>query len=228
MHLKTLCRGLSHFWKGVYRVRILVVSDTHGMWRRIVDAYEFESAEASVDMIIHAGDYIKDLKSVKELLQNEISESHDKEFDDENDNLDEMAVEIEGMGKEGLCVRRVNVTGEIPIFVGVKGNCDGDKYVEGIDFLKIIEFRDKKIIVTHGHKEGVKGGLYTLYCKGLEMEADVVIFGHTHFPVIESDEKLTLMNPGFLVIPKVGMPPTYGIIEYDETTEELKFFIKKL
>lgn len=73
----------------------------------------------------------------------------------------------------------------------VRGNCDfyGDK-----DRLEIIN--DKRIYITHGDLYRVKYQLSTIYYRGKETEADLVIFGHTHTPYYSVDDGITFINPG--------------------------------
>ncbi|MBQ8432160.1 MAG: metallophosphoesterase family protein [Clostridia bacterium] len=94
----------------------------------------------------------------------------------------------------------------------VCGNCDL--------FLRSLpeEFRDEecfclegyRILMTHGHPYQVKGGLGPLLRRAAEVDADAVLFGHTHFPLEQTfpagtrvgagelTRPLTLFNPGSL------------------------------
>ena len=96
--------------------------------------------------------------------------------------------------------------GNIPVY-SVRGNCDtglffGDVYA---DEERIIELNGKRIMLTHGHKYGVKNGLSRLIYAAAERCADIVVFGHTHIPLeiyIDKDNSdilekpLYIMNPG--------------------------------
>lgn len=71
-----------------------------------------------------------------------------------------------------------------PVYA-VRGNCDvftvpgfedaGDDLCLTIDGVKLL--------MTHGHRYGVKGGLGALVSHAVRLEADGVIFGHTHAPL---------------------------------------------
>ena len=76
-------------------------------------------------------------------------------------------------------------------FYAVMGNCDrvGDEE-------KIIEVDGVKILLTHGHLYGVKSSYLRLIYKAKELGVDVVIFGHTHQPIIMQEEEILLLNPG--------------------------------
>lgn len=82
----------------------------------------------------------------------------------------------------------------------VKGNCDySTKYPKE----KIIELKGKRIFITHGDLYGVKNGLNNIYYKGRELEADIVLFGHTHEAIIEKEDNMILMNPGSISLPRL-------------------------
>lgn len=72
----------------------------------------------------------------------------------------------------------------------VLGNCDGG----GTD--EILTIEDCKILLTHGDKYGVKSGLINLSLKAKELGVNVVFYGHTHLPKIESVDGITFINPG--------------------------------
>lgn len=81
----------------------------------------------------------------------------------------------------------------------VAGNCDYSvKYPkEGI-----IEVNGRKIFFTHGDLYGVKSSINNIYYRGRELQADIVLFGHTHEQLIEKEDGITLMNPGSLSLPR--------------------------
>ena len=106
----------------------------------------------------------------------------------------------------------------------VKGNGDyfNTKYKED----EIIEIKNKKIFLTHGHKYNVENGVIKLYYKGLELGADLVLFGHTHIPMIEKEEGIIIMNPGSAFLPRTTERiRTFGILDIDE---EIKTKIIKI
>ena len=51
---------------------------------------------------------------------------------------------------------------------------------------------------------------------------DIVMFGHTHRPLIDIHEDITLINPGSISYPRQeGKKPTYITMEIDENGEAL-------
>lgn len=95
--------------------------------------------------------------------------------------------------------------------VGVRGNCD----VKGEEEL-LIDLAGKKIFICHGHRYGAKGSLNQLFYRGKELEADVVIFGHSHIPFCAQEEGLLLLNPGSVAYPRGGSKASYAILHLEE------------
>ncbi|NLK21150.1 MAG: metallophosphoesterase [Epulopiscium sp.] len=94
----------------------------------------------------------------------------------------------------------------------VGGNCDfGSIHKE-----KIIPIANKKILMTHGHRQDVKWGYDRIGYYGEEKEVDIVLFGHTHMPLIENYGEMLLFNPGSISQPRGIIYPTFGIIEIEE------------
>ena len=83
----------------------------------------------------------------------------------------------------------------------VLGNCDG-----GSGY-KCLEIEKVKFFLTHGHDYGVKSTALPLVLAAQEQGARYALFGHTHIPVIEDVQGITLINPG-----SVGMLSTYCYI----------------
>ncbi|NLZ53549.1 MAG: metallophosphoesterase [Thermoanaerobacteraceae bacterium] len=92
----------------------------------------------------------------------------------------------------------------------VAGNCDSYR-LEPTEI--ILEIQDKKIFLTHGHIYRVKFGYDRLLIRAKEVLADIVVFGHTHFPENTYIDNILFFNPGSTALPKDGGPGTYGILE---------------
>ena len=76
----------------------------------------------------------------------------------------------------------------------VRGNCDFAS--GGLPLWEEFTVLDKKILCTHGHYSYVKYGLGELLRTGRDRGADLVLFGHTHTPLIHYEDGITLFNPG--------------------------------
>lgn len=104
---------------------------------------------------------------------------------------------------------------KIPMY-NVRGNCDFMAF-EPND--KIMATDGVKIFITHGHSYNVKASLRELKVKGHELNAEVVVFGHTHVPVIELDGGMIMLNPG-----SSGQAGTYAVITIENNNARADIF----
>lgn len=88
----------------------------------------------------------------------------------------------------------------------VPGNCDwGSVSTPEI----LTEYNGVRILMMHGHTRNVKASTMSAYYAAKELQAQILLFGHTHQPLVEFDGSLWVMNPGSI---GKGFPPTYGVI----------------
>ncbi|NMM63237.1 metallophosphoesterase [Clostridium sp. P21] len=85
--------------------------------------------------------------------------------------------------------------------INVKGNCDFSVDVPG-EKMQVIG--GKKVFITHGHRYDVKYDLSRIRYKAMEMEADIVLFGHTHVSKIAYEDGIWFVNPGSPGVPRDG------------------------
>lgn len=97
--------------------------------------------------------------------------------------------------------------------VAVVGNCDfGAPGPEE----ELLEVGGRRILLTHGHRYRAKWGLERLFFRGLEVQVNAVVFGHTHVPVATYGEGgLLLFNPGSASHPRAGESATVGLLEVE-------------
>ena len=99
--------------------------------------------------------------------------------------------------------------------LAVRGNCD---VYSKLPLEESLQAEDKSIFITHGHLYGVKSSTERLMYAGVEREADIILFGHTHEGLCEYvDEEcfgrpFYLVNPGSIAQPMYGNP-TFAVIE---------------
>ena len=75
-------------------------------------------------------------------------------------------------------------------------------------------------MLTHGHYYNVSAGLELLKNEAIARGANIVMFGHTHRPLINIDDEVTIINPGSLSYPRQdGRRPSYIIMEIDDKGE---------
>ena len=99
----------------------------------------------------------------------------------------------------------------------VAGNCDwlsSSLIINGSTFEpeaeELITVEGVRILLTHGHTYDVKSSPIRAVYRAVELEADVLIYGHTHVPVeyhllpdrpeglVPVSKPLTIFNPGSL------------------------------
>ena len=99
----------------------------------------------------------------------------------------------------------------------VAGNCDwlsSPLIIGGRDFQpeteELITVEGIRILLTHGHKYDVKSGPTRAIYRAMELEADILVYGHTHIPteyrltpdradhLYGARTPLTVFNPGSL------------------------------
>ncbi len=108
---------------------------------------------------------------------------------------------------------------EANAFYSVRGNCDWFSGYDDTPNERIVFFAGQRILMTHGHAYNVKSGIGALLIRAAAVDADLVLFGHTHEPICEcipagtviGDRTLTrrlyLFNPG-----SVGMDGSFGTL----------------
>lgn len=106
----------------------------------------------------------------------------------------------------------------------VRGNCDFKGIYPGE---RVIEIQGKKIFMCHGDRYGVKYGYNSIFYKGKEVGADIVLFGHSHLPIIEEHDGLILMNPGSVSHGVGKINKTLGFIDLDAKNDPI-IYIKEL
>lgn len=96
--------------------------------------------------------------------------------------------------------------------LGVVGNCDwqGGQTPEDVSCLLVLG--GKRVFFTHGHRYGVKRALDALLHAAKKLEADIVLYGHTHIAYSSYRDGMYVLNPGSLSYPKSG-PPSYGFVD---------------
>lgn len=77
-----------------------------------------------------------------------------------------------------------------------------------------------KVWITHGHNYLVSMGPERIQQEARARGVDIVMFGHTHRPLLVQEEDLITLNPGSLSYPRQeGHKPTYALMEIDKQGE---------
>ena len=102
----------------------------------------------------------------------------------------------------------------------IKGNNDWSR---DLTEEAVISLGGHKIFATHGHKHRVYYGIDILAYAAMQKECDIVLFGHTHVPVIKYESALTFVNPGSLTYPRqVGGKPSYAILNFKDGNLDIR------
>ena len=95
------------------------------------------------------------------------------------------------------------------ITVGIRGNCDSRVDQTLLRF----RFEDSKVLFINGFRcDLIHGDLLTSDL--LEVErGDVLMYGHTHVPMLKRVDGVVYVNPGSIAFPKGDYPASYATME---------------
>lgn len=120
------------------------------------------------------------------------------------------------VGDLGCSLSRMEEIAECPVYA-VSGNCD---FSDELDDEKIAIIEGHRIAMCHGHRHGVKNNLELLITWGMRQEVEMIMFGHTHIPVLLYEQGMTLVNPGSISMPRQEpYRVSYTIMEIDNNNE---------
>lgn len=73
------------------------------------------------------------------------------------------------------------------------------------------------VLLTHGHYYGVNMGIADIKTEAAARGYDIVMFGHTHRPVIDYGKDVIALNPGSISYPRQeGRKPSCIMMETDK------------
>lgn len=91
-----------------------------------------------------------------------------------------------------------------------------------------LEIAGKKVLITHGHYYCVSNGYELLKDEGMARGFDIVMYGHTHRPVVDKSDGIVVINPGSLTYPRQeGRRPSYIMMETNKNGD-MDFVVKYL
>lgn len=100
----------------------------------------------------------------------------------------------------------------VPETYAIRGNSDTRK---NLPEELLLNFCGHTIFMCHGHRYDVKQDLGRLYYRGLELGADILLFGHTHQAICHRKEEVLILNPGSAARPHPGEHPSAAVIELE-------------
>lgn len=96
----------------------------------------------------------------------------------------------------------------------VAGNCDG---FCGLNRDDLFSIEGKKVFLTHGDGYMVSTGLEAIKSRAKQLKAEIILFGHTHRPLIVEEDGMIIINPGSLTYPRQeGRKSTFVVLTVDE------------
>lgn len=97
----------------------------------------------------------------------------------------------------------------------VWGNTDGFEVRASVPEMAELTLEGRRIVVVHGHQLGspTPPGL-----RAMHPTADVIVYGHTHRPLVDRDGCL-VVNPGSAGAARFGIPPSVAILTMDADSE---------
>lgn len=137
-------------------------------------------------------------------------------------------------GKHRNLDRALEAAGKIDMFIHLGDVEGGEDYIDAVvdcekhivagnnDFFSQLPREEefyigtKKAFITHGHSYYVSMEKDRILDEGKTRGADIVMFGHTHYPYFEEKDGITLLNPGSLSYPRQpGRQGSYMIMEIE-------------
>jgi putative phosphoesterase len=183
--------------------RILVISDTHGrkdLFRSIV-----EKEGPACNALVFCGDGAGDFAACMDMAATD--------------------------GAFAACVPSVAAF--------VKGNGDSDRFPvcfnPGNEDVKevcceltiprrqTLSAAGHTVCIVHGHEQGVYYGTTALTEEAGTAGADIILYGHTHI-ACEIRSRIYMVNPGSTSHPRAGTPPSFAVLELEESCVNTVFF----
>ena len=82
---------------------------------------------------------------------------------------------------------------------------------------KELQIGKYRVLITHGHYYYVASGITDIMSEAQARGVDIVMFGHTHVPLIEYGEHVIALNPGSLSYPRQeGRRPSYILMDINK------------
>lgn len=98
--------------------------------------------------------------------------------------------------------------------------CGNNDFFSSLDRDKVVELGKYRIFMSHGHRYGVGYTLDRIIDAAKEEGCNVIMYGHTHIPLIQYEQGMYIINPGSITLPRQeGRKPSYILMELDRFGE---------
>ncbi|QZY55068.1 metallophosphoesterase family protein [Crassaminicella profunda] len=110
-------------------------------------------------------------------------------------------------------------------FLGVWGNVDCNNVKKLLHEKEIIKVNNYHIGIYHGHGTN-KTTIMRAYEAFQGFDVDIIVFGHSHQPIIQTKNKVLLLNPGSPIYKRKERWFSYIILQLEENNidVQLKFW----
>lgn len=116
------------------------------------------------------------------------------------------------LGDYGGCENYIQSITSCPLEM-VSGN--NDLFSE-LSKEKVIKIGYYKVMLTHGHRYGVYNNSHKIKEAAKLRQVDIVMYGHTHVPMIDLNDSVWAINPGSISLPRQkGRIPTFILMDLD-------------
>lgn len=117
------------------------------------------------------------------------------------------------------------------LLIGESAGCPVEMVMGNNDFFstlpkeKELQIGRYNVLLTHGHYYYVSSNNEVIKEEAKARGFDIVIYGHTHRPMIEVEKDIIAINPGSLSYPRqAGKRPSYIIMDV-EPDKEVQFHL---
>ncbi|WP_406242717.1 metallophosphoesterase family protein [Tissierella carlieri] len=107
-------------------------------------------------------------------------------------------------------------------FIGVWGNVDEPEVKNLIKEKEVVTIEGYRIGIFHGHGT-ISNTLDRAYEKFREDDVDIIIFGHSHQPLVKTKKGILMLNPGSLTNKRQERWYSYIILELNTESIDLQF-----
>jgi putative phosphoesterase len=113
----------------------------------------------------------------------------------------------------------LEVYNELNIYAPVEdvaGNVDGEDIIERFGYKKTLTFKGYTFGIIHGHQGKGRTTEDRAVNAFAKEDIDVILFGHSHIPLLKKEDSYVLFNPGSPTDKRRQRMYSFGIIEISD------------
>lgn len=103
--------------------------------------------------------------------------------------------------------------GAIAPVTAVYGNTDGFGLRARVKEVAELALEGRRLVVTHGDQHGSPT---PELLRQAHPGADIIVYGHTHRPLVDRSRGILVINPGSAGAARFGVPPSVAILTLEE------------